>query len=330
MASVNHSTHIMLPPSTLWSNTEEYLAVLPKADESILLRQSSGKSHARKQPPGHIPRPRNPFILFRCAVLLQEAFPSHLIRGGKKDHKSISRYVGELWNALSDAQRRPWGELAELEKTRHAQLYGLPGHVEKGRNKARQRDPPPPDFDRRSSSCPPPGSIPFVYQPTTSSLSAQDDTLTQRRPSRVMLYHSSPNMLPESAVTSTAMKQLSSEAWGSNQDMSLESLKHTLPHVSSQFYYPGVPAPGQLWHQPLPVYQPDVSRTFLDPKSVLVSVSCPNTPQNSSLKHYVQPNGFAFSNPFAAGSLSRPAVYDTPEPDFTDVPDVSTFPYYTQ
>lgn len=274
MDRANNSTQISLKSSLVWSNTkEEYLATLPEPNDSILHRQPSGKSHARKQPPGHIPRPRNPFILFRCAVLAQETFPPHLNREGKKDHKSISRFVGDLWNALDCAQRKPWEELAEREKTHHAEVHGLGGYAEKSRNKVRQRDPPPPDYSRRSSSCPPPGSIPFVYQPPTSALSAQDDTISQRRPSRVMLYHSSPSMLPEPHMASAVMKQFSPGIFDSAQDMNLESLKDTLPRTPLHYDYPGAPGLGQLWCQPPPVYQPDPRRDLFNPQRILVSVS---------------------------------------------------------
>lgn len=54
------------------------------------------KSHARKQPAGHIPRPRNAFILFRCLFVSQQSVPASV----EKDHRNISRIAGRVWKAM--------------------------------------------------------------------------------------------------------------------------------------------------------------------------------------------------------------------------------------
>jgi hypothetical protein len=54
------------------------------------------KSHARKQPAGHIPRPRNAFILFRCLFVSQQAVPASV----EKDHRNISRIAGKVWKSM--------------------------------------------------------------------------------------------------------------------------------------------------------------------------------------------------------------------------------------
>ncbi|KAI0249124.1 high mobility group box domain-containing protein [Lactifluus subvellereus] len=77
------------------------------------------KSHARKQPEGHIPRPRNAFILFRCDFVAQKKIPASV----EPDHRNISRIVGRIWKAMSDEARRPWIEEAKRERERHKRLY---------------------------------------------------------------------------------------------------------------------------------------------------------------------------------------------------------------
>ena len=79
----------------------------------------SKKSHARKQPEGHIPRPRNAFILFRCDFVAQKKIPASV----EPDHRNISRIVGRIWKAMSDEDRRPWIEEARKERETHKRLY---------------------------------------------------------------------------------------------------------------------------------------------------------------------------------------------------------------
>ena len=77
------------------------------------------KSHARKQPKGHIPRPRNAFILFRCDFVAQKKIPASV----EPDHRNISRIVGRIWKAMSDEDRLPWVEEAKKEREKHKRLY---------------------------------------------------------------------------------------------------------------------------------------------------------------------------------------------------------------
>lgn len=80
------------------------------------------KSHARKQPEGHVPRPRNPFILFRCDFVRQKMVPP----GVEKDHRNISRIVGAIWREMTGEQQRPWVEMADMEKAKHKAVH--PGY----------------------------------------------------------------------------------------------------------------------------------------------------------------------------------------------------------
>ncbi|KAG7091469.1 hypothetical protein E1B28_010500 [Marasmius oreades] len=80
------------------------------------------KSHARRQPPGHIPRPRNGFILFRCDFVKQKKIPESV----EGNHRNISRIAGILWRQMSKDQRRPWMDMAEVEKKMHEKKF--PGY----------------------------------------------------------------------------------------------------------------------------------------------------------------------------------------------------------
>ena len=80
------------------------------------------KLHAKKQPKGHIPRPRNAFILFRCDFVRQKTIPTEV----EKDHRNISRIVGQIWRQMDDKQKEPWVLMAEREKMAHSKLY--PGY----------------------------------------------------------------------------------------------------------------------------------------------------------------------------------------------------------
>ncbi|KAJ7485177.1 hypothetical protein B0H11DRAFT_1152912 [Mycena galericulata] len=86
------------------------------------------KSHARKRPLGHIPRPRNAFILFRCDYgrQNQRKLQDH-------DQNEVSRMVGNIWRNMTEDQKAPWLVLAEAEKKKHAALH--PGYKYIPRNR---------------------------------------------------------------------------------------------------------------------------------------------------------------------------------------------------
>ncbi|KAF8968528.1 high mobility group box domain-containing protein, partial [Flammula alnicola] len=94
--------------------------VLPEPTYS--LPDPSKKSHARKQPLGHVPRPRNAFILFRCDFVRQKKIPEAV----ENDHRNISRIVGRIWREMSDKEKEPWVKMAEQEKANHLRIH--PGY----------------------------------------------------------------------------------------------------------------------------------------------------------------------------------------------------------
>ncbi|KXN83169.1 Sex-determining region Y protein [Leucoagaricus sp. SymC.cos] len=100
----------------------EYPLQLPHpspTDPSTLFLNQDG-SHARRQHPGHIPRPRNAFILFRCDFV-QQRVPEDVVN----NHRDLSRIAGYMWRKMSVEQKQPWFEKAELEKRYHAEMFPL-------------------------------------------------------------------------------------------------------------------------------------------------------------------------------------------------------------
>ncbi|KAH7344429.1 hypothetical protein B0J17DRAFT_635396 [Rhizoctonia solani] len=76
------------------------------------------KNHSRRQLPGHIPRPRNAFILYR-SWYVRQGFLSDV----ENDHREISRIVGKIWRQMSSEEQAPWRTMAEEEKAEHARMY---------------------------------------------------------------------------------------------------------------------------------------------------------------------------------------------------------------
>ncbi|KDQ31052.1 hypothetical protein PLEOSDRAFT_12123, partial [Pleurotus ostreatus PC15] len=76
----------------------------------------------RKQPPGHVPRPCNAFILFRCDFVRQKKIPASV----ERDHRNISRIAGKVWREMSETEKAPWTSMAEKEREKHSQAH--PGY----------------------------------------------------------------------------------------------------------------------------------------------------------------------------------------------------------
>lgn len=191
--------------------------ILPEPTYTPQTPDPKKKPHAKKQPTGHIPRPRNAFILFRCDFVRQKKIPAQV----EKDHRNISRIVGHIWRQMTDKQREPWVTMADGEKMAHSKLYptfrfstGL------SNKKSRRGDDIPHETQKpedhclwdgldlldlyRSSSCPP-GTL-HVPQANLEScngygapLKTRDDMA--RRPSRVTFYQSSSHQSSSSPIS---------------------------------------------------------------------------------------------------------------------------------
>lgn len=83
------------------------------------------KSHARRRPEGHIPRPRNAFIIFRSEFY--SALKSTTSTEKKVYQQDMSVEVGKAWKTLSEEQKAPYYALQEQEKAQHMIKY--PGYV---------------------------------------------------------------------------------------------------------------------------------------------------------------------------------------------------------
>ncbi|KAF8800743.1 hypothetical protein BYT27DRAFT_7022624, partial [Phlegmacium glaucopus] len=57
--------------------------------------------------------------LFRCDYVRQKKIPEKV----EKDHRNISRIVGQIWRQMNDKQKEPWILMADREKTAHSNLY---------------------------------------------------------------------------------------------------------------------------------------------------------------------------------------------------------------
>lgn len=70
-------------------------------------------SHSRRRDPDHIPRPRNAFIFFRSAYI------SSARASGKGQQIELSKDAGKVWNSMSPEEKRPFCQLAAIEKEQH-------------------------------------------------------------------------------------------------------------------------------------------------------------------------------------------------------------------
>ena len=80
------------------------------------------KSHARKQPEGHIKRARNAFILFRKHITDSGLIPPSV----EVKHQNISVVAAKMWREAPQDVRQKFQEQARIEKEEHQRKY--PGY----------------------------------------------------------------------------------------------------------------------------------------------------------------------------------------------------------
>ncbi|KAK8850518.1 hypothetical protein IAR55_004436 [Kwoniella newhampshirensis] len=80
------------------------------------------KSHARKQPEGHIKRARNKFILFRKYITDSNLIPPSV----EQKHQNISVVAAKMWKEAPPEVRARFEEQARIEKEEHQRKY--PGY----------------------------------------------------------------------------------------------------------------------------------------------------------------------------------------------------------
>ena len=97
------------------SNVSAASGAVTTEDEDDGVAGGRKSSHARKQKPNHIPRPRNAFILFRKHVVDAKLIPASVeIR-----HQNVSVIVAKMWAEASQEQKEEFNELARIEKEEH-------------------------------------------------------------------------------------------------------------------------------------------------------------------------------------------------------------------
>ncbi|ORX41040.1 hypothetical protein BD324DRAFT_612990 [Kockovaella imperatae] len=85
-------------------------------------RSMPKKSHARKQPEGHIKRARNAFILFRKHITDSNLIPPSV----EVKHQNISVVAAKMWREAPQEVRQKFQEQARIEKEEHQRKY--PGY----------------------------------------------------------------------------------------------------------------------------------------------------------------------------------------------------------
>lgn len=110
-----HFAPIPSPPLESRGPAEKRLA--STSPERPVRRLAPRKGSSRRE--AHIPRPRNPFMIFRSEYLAQEKITNDV----ERDHRHISRIVGHLWNNTSEEDKAPYRLMAEQEKLEHRRKY---------------------------------------------------------------------------------------------------------------------------------------------------------------------------------------------------------------
>ncbi|KAK0455326.1 uncharacterized protein EV420DRAFT_594659 [Desarmillaria tabescens] len=100
--------------------------------------KASRRKHkvSRLSTPAHIPRPPNPFFLFRseCTQELNTRFPDKAYTSN-----DFSTHVGRHWKSLTEKQKEVYGELAREAEKKHQELYpGYKYHPESGKRKQKR------------------------------------------------------------------------------------------------------------------------------------------------------------------------------------------------
>ncbi|KIK63578.1 hypothetical protein GYMLUDRAFT_162520, partial [Collybiopsis luxurians FD-317 M1] len=75
-----------------------------------------------KPPSTHIPRPPNPFMLFRSYMLKKKTIPESV----EKRQQQLSKVIGQCWNLLPPEEKQPWIDEAARLRREHQLMY--PGY----------------------------------------------------------------------------------------------------------------------------------------------------------------------------------------------------------
>lgn len=83
-------------------------------------RFESATVHQRRiKDPGHVPRPRNAFIIFRCHYTQKYLASGGSERASETEKTSLSKRAGDAWRNAKPETKRYYRELADEERSRH-------------------------------------------------------------------------------------------------------------------------------------------------------------------------------------------------------------------
>ncbi|KAH6903203.1 hypothetical protein BKA70DRAFT_1433715 [Coprinopsis sp. MPI-PUGE-AT-0042] len=94
-------------------------------EDSMLFPSQEGdtlslkKTHGRKKPDNHIPRPPNAFILFRSSFIKNR----HVSTGVETNHSTLSKIIGLTWQNLPNDERDVWHRKAKLAEEQHRRRF---------------------------------------------------------------------------------------------------------------------------------------------------------------------------------------------------------------
>ncbi|KAJ7719496.1 hypothetical protein B0H16DRAFT_1474881 [Mycena metata] len=233
-------------------------------------------------PAPHTPRPPNAFLCFRSRFIQdqKEAARTRGLKGpGMKD---ISRQAGQIWNEMSEEERRPFFEMAHRLKDEHRVMYPdykfAPGkkvprpsgsRPSRSRAQASSMGSGPsltsshstPRMPTSSSYSPPPGNSlsrgPSLYLPANMSgandTSSWDRALPSARPPQDFLLNSNPYSGVDSATSF-------SESWDSFNDPQTASGSPDFGHLCQ--WDEDFSAPSGRHHHQQPVNPTPTSRAY--------------------------------------------------------------------
>ncbi|KAG6856736.1 hypothetical protein H0H87_001336 [Tephrocybe sp. NHM501043] len=96
----------------------------PAASDSSLTSLADN-ARTSVQRPGFVPRPRNPFIIFRCEYSQLHTKKGKRVRRppGTSTEKTLSKRAAEAWHLLSAPEKYRYRVLADLEKEEHTRAH---------------------------------------------------------------------------------------------------------------------------------------------------------------------------------------------------------------
>ncbi|KAH9891133.1 hypothetical protein C8Q73DRAFT_112026 [Cubamyces lactineus] len=107
-----------LSATSPYASSSSSTASSPAPQPVTARHKNTTASRRGDKPPGHIPRPRNAFMIFRSAYCanVKESQVEH-------DHRMISKILGEVWQNLEAEKKDYYKRLAAEEKEAHRVMY---------------------------------------------------------------------------------------------------------------------------------------------------------------------------------------------------------------